>query len=980
MLIQIVAIHLRSKKLLYNILNINLWFALKTLKKNKRQTKFTLLTITITIILYSSVLFIIDSTGSGWANYTRKKGGSQDILLYHTLPNTETGLEDISDISTLDYFFDYKIISEEIQTVLLEDVKIFPRNQIYYEYLNTPGRMYAVNFSYENREGMGPLNLNSNSNLKTNLLYGLNESECIIENSLANQNGWIIGSEIPLNFPTFNNTINYTVVGIIDEENAYTAKLSPSIIIDITNLHQIHPELQGKANVLALRIENYYEFYHLFNQKKTRSDLSNLGGTIIEQLGLEQWTIEYPNLFQFDKNYELILSFSFLTVYMGIGAALFCGLLFYNYLSLSLNEKIREMGVLKVMGAKSIQLFLQNFLQGFLISFSGTMIGMSSAFLLIKYLAFPLYNQIRGVKSFTIMVFSPSLNSAFSILTVGFFIPILITIILALRVSKWSIVNTLNPDHYIEINKQVLSPIQKNLLIITCSILWLIFNFFFFSFLPSTFSNREYFALFQFTSIIIYILFISGAIFILQFSKPLLNFLINFLFKEGSKFHEIIKIGISKHTSKIKGTIILVIIFFANLVAVLTMLQIIGNQIYSRNQFEIGSDIKLELRSGSSETFLKEDLLKLSQIPGVKVTTGMTIFPWDIDIYYHNYYKSLNASISNDVPSFSLQASDVDGLIKTETDIFGIDDSFGSTIAIEQIKLKEGNAEDIFNLICSNSTQNILISSELAKRLILHLDDLLKLDFKRNSEVQSNIFRIVGIYESIPGILVSEPEFLEFERNFGIVINQKKLIEQFGMLSGQKQFLNRILIKLGEEVSETQARNDIKEYFRTKTGSSGWFASDGIEEETQSEQEMFVYFKSLSFFLFFILVFMALVGFLSSAYGLFLERQQEIKIYRTLGLSIDDIQHLLLYEILLTFTLSGIIGTVIGIITAYFGSFTVSTFLNNNIQGKLNPPFGFILLLFTISYWSITTLYQQIFKKKHNFSVIAWENFVKRGV
>lgn len=954
-----------------------MWFALKTLKRNKRQTKFTILTITLTVTLFLSVLFIIDSTDSGYANYSRRKGGYQDFLLYHTLPNIGTDTENLKGLSDIEHFFDYEMISQEIRASISEKIRIFPRTQIYYKYGNNSGQMNAVNFSADWKEGIGPLKLISNP--PTNLDFGLNESECIVENDIANQMGWILRSEISLRFPTFNTTVNYTVVGIIDEKNAYGSKNQPSIIINYDDLCQIHPDLQGKTNKVAIMIENYYDYYHRINQKETMGDLLDLGGNLLEQLGMDKWDIEYPNLFFFNKDKVLVLSFSFTSVYLGIGAVLFCGVLFYNYLSLSLNEKVREMGVLKVVGAKSFQLFLQNFLQGFLVSSIGTGIGIGGAVFIMKYLAFPFYNLIFGSNSFAVMVFSPSLNSFFFALSVGLFIPIIITIFLSLRVSKWSIVNTLNPDHYIELKTQTFSKTQKKILIIICGIIWLIFNFFFFNFLPTMFSNREYLSLFQFMSIVLYLLFISGAIFALKFSKPILNFLIRFLFREGSKFHEIIKIGVSKHTSKIKGTIILVIIFFANLVTVLSLIQSIGNQIYTRNQFEIGSNIKIDTKSGVSETFLKEDLSKLALISGVEVVTGMMIFPWEIETYYLNNYESMNISATDGIPSFSLQASDIDGVLEKDPDVFGIDDAFSSTIVKEQIIMSEGNAEEAFNQIHSNSSQNVLISTDLAVSLMVHLNDLLKLDFKRNSEIQSAIFHIVGIYESIPGILVSEPKYLEFSRNYGVVLSQNCLVDRFGLISGQQQYLNRILIKAGVESSETRVIKEIKGYFEIKSGSYRWINFVGIEEETQSEQEMFFYFKLISFFLFFILVFMALVGFLSSAYGLFLERQQEIKIYRALGLSIGDIQNLLLYEILLTFTVSGVIGTIIGFINSYIGSIAVSTLLNNNIRGKFIPPIGFIVLLFITSYFSILLLYQKIFKKKHDFSVIAWESYVKRG-
>ena len=53
----------------------------KLFKKKKKDHRNSIIIIAITILLYSSILFTIDSVSPAFANYAHVRGGYQDLLI-----------------------------------------------------------------------------------------------------------------------------------------------------------------------------------------------------------------------------------------------------------------------------------------------------------------------------------------------------------------------------------------------------------------------------------------------------------------------------------------------------------------------------------------------------------------------------------------------------------------------------------------------------------------------------------------------------------------------------------------------------------------------------------------------------------------------------------------------------------------------------------------------------------------------------------
>jgi putative ABC transport system permease protein len=94
-------------------------------------------------------------------------------------------------------------------------------------------------------------------------------------------------------------------------------------------------------------------------------------------------------------------------------------------------------------------------------------------------------------------------------------------------------------------------------------------------------------------------------------------------------------------------------------------------------------------------------------------------------------------------------------------------------------------------------------------------------------------------------------------------------------------------------------------------------------------------------------VFICIFGLLSSSYSTIIERKKEIGIVRTLGLKGRDINRLFIIEALIIMISSGIIGTIVGWLTAWL--VTSNLTLLTEMPEVLTFPWFNIVVIFSLS-------------------------------
>ena len=162
----------------------------------------------------------------------------------------------------------------------------------------------------------------------------------------------------------------------------------------------IAPMPKDKKTVSKL-VELYYDSYDLYDAEKADT-FYLLSNNVTEGL-------------------QLIVSFvstgSKIFLYIGIGFAVFSILLFYNYVSLSIANKRREIGILRAVGARGFDVFKIFFSEAFIISMINFFISIISVFII----SIELNKSLAENLSFAMTILSPGIITIALVLGVSIF-------------------------------------------------------------------------------------------------------------------------------------------------------------------------------------------------------------------------------------------------------------------------------------------------------------------------------------------------------------------------------------------------------------------------------------------------------------------------------------------------------------------------------------------------------------------------------
>ena len=98
---------------------------------------------------------------------------------------------------------------------------------------------------------------------------------------------------------------------------------------------------------------------------------------------------------------NMLMMFSSIFLYVGIGLAVFSMLLFYNFISISINNKKREIGILRAVGAKRADVFKIFYSEACIIALVNFLLSVICTFVLSFIMNLELANS--GLITFAVM-------------------------------------------------------------------------------------------------------------------------------------------------------------------------------------------------------------------------------------------------------------------------------------------------------------------------------------------------------------------------------------------------------------------------------------------------------------------------------------------------------------------------------------------------------------------------------------------------
>ena len=924
----------------------------KLFLKKRKDHRNSIIIIGITILLYSAILFSIDSVSPVLDHYAHVRGGNQDIVLQKKNMSPDSSMN----------LFNYQTVSGQLDFEVAEIKHCVPRLYLDSYISRKWYRTLGIDFSTEYFLQIGLEKLISNI---TSPFSGLSSNECIVSQEIFQKRNLSMADKIQIHFDGFNITQNFSIVGVYDpfDNYPYSEDWIPAILIDLHSFWLNFPEYNQKINSLSIILNPNSELYQLEDYEGSQTAIIQIGNKILTPLGYSSWDLHYPNMKYFDTADITHLIMSAISIFTKILVTFLCIILIYNCVSTSLANRIREMGIFSALGAKKRDLFLQLIMEGVIIGGVATILGLIGAIFASRVLIVPIINNVmisRYEVGFKLVI---SFQKILDVLSLGFLTSIIISIFPSMQIFRWSVVDTINPDNRLEnpdysSNNEMNSIIKKNKQFFLFSSTIFLLGVYFFDIITKMYTSASIYSFLKNIVIILCVSMVGLVIISYVIIKYTIPVLISIMSAITHKSSELLKLGINKHRRKNQIISIMLILSFSIMSFMFSYIGLMGDQITSRTQLNFGSDISIHAEDGRNLQITQEHINSLREIEGVESISGMINSLDMLEDYYN--FPSRQESMEF---GFSVSRSDL--FEKISAKIYGIDKNYLSVIFQDQIQMEEGDFIEDISQLFDNSSINIFISSDLSNNLNLNQFDNLNLEFRRNDEIKVIEARIIGIFNTLPGISYSDDPFGSsiFDE---ILISHENLNHFFSLPQHNHQYHTRLFIKLHSNASPNQMLTEILECF---DGYSWAVNYDLYKEQIDNDGLLIVLAKIIVYLCGAAVILMAIFGFVSSSYSVFIERRNEIKIYRAIGLSVLSIKSYFTLELSFLLFLNGIVGTIIGFISSITFSTMSMLFFGANVPIKL--PVIQMILIFILCWASLKLQFRRMFNSQIKRAVFS---------
>jgi ABC-type lipoprotein release transport system permease subunit len=290
--------------------------------------------------------------------------------------------------------------------------------------------------------------------------------------------------------------------------------------------------------------------------------------------------------------------------------------------------------------------------------------------------------------------------------------------------------------------------------------------------------------------------------------------------------------------------------------------------------------------------------------------------------------------------------------------------------------MEEGEIAKIFPQLFNETQINVLISYEVSQSFGVKTNDYIQLEFSRNQQSETVNAKVIGVYNDFPGFFATLPDNM-FKKQGGIILDRAHYVRYLHLPGGENGYLSKIYLKVSSSADPHEVYNRFIAYFSQYPK----FQLDTLHIfdfifGNKSQEGLLVLARVLSFVLFIAIVSIVIIGFISSSYAVFIERQREIIIYRALGLNLQDLRKLFFYELLILLIGNSFIGSLIGMSASYFFGNLTRMFFYSKSQFTL--PFDLLALMLIICTALLYLFYKRLFEKKMKPQLLSSTSFFGR--
>ncbi len=964
------------------------------LKRDKAKAIFGISGIAVSLFLLTAIGMLNDTMSYNYVKMITNTTGSADILITRTI---KTDL-------TYDPFFDQDIIDEKLQDI--EGVEeLFPRVMMLVKSSsdkttsNGTLEMYGLDFEKEFDNGhMGDLIIADEEGNETDEIYEStpNDGECVLLWKAAELLNVTRDDIIHLQYQQY--TLDLKVTEICFQDLKFMQFETALILINLNQAQQFLNR-EGKINMIMGTIKNPEQVYDTSNMEETTRKLREIGSNIQERLDINDYTVALPKLEELEGGEFMLMGTTILFWFITILSMMITGILINSILSTSVEERIREFGILRVVGGKKTFPLKMVLFEGVLLGLFGSIIGILLGWIFTKPIAlafFAMYN-FEGFEDIEFILLPQTVVLG---ATIGISVSFLVAMLPALRTSRMNLIKSITPfrskEEGWEVAKEGSMNVKSFLIGISIATIGMII----FVLLPRIFTTGNILliaALFigLLSAILIGLVFASVGII------PLIQQLFVGIISPGiKKYGHIIKISLKRYRRRNTSTIIMFAISFSFIFFVTSYTEMQSDNLALNFEFQYGSDLVI-VNQGSSED---DSGVTVEMVDELKTLEGVD----EIAYTLHNTFDiqaaiSVVMSVSEEGTGFQedsaqtqmtslfnyyarqmqtkyrVEIADVSNHDNLEVGLIGVDQDFLDLIDQDMLiwKSDKSNTEDSFAEVFDNNNTCIIAASIASVIGVEEVGDEVRLTFynpqQTNDPGNITIFKVVGISGGVPGFWNFRSS--EFSASGGGVLisldNYMRLMDIPN--AGTPQMLvDKVFINLSNKTEGNikETKEDIQAMYKNKS----FIIDDAISKinyiREQNDRQNLLMEVILMF-----TVIICLFGLISSMYSVILERTFEIGILRSMGLKARNVRNMFLLESMIVMLSAGIMGTIIGSYCAYLmetnlGLLTempvifaipIDTLLRTFIISISVGVVGMYLVLIKISRQSIMDIFRRTF-------------------
>ncbi len=935
------------------------------IKRDRAKALFAIGGIAVSIILLTAIGMVNDSMSYNYMGMITRSTGSSDIII------SEVPKSDL----TFDPFFDESIIDNELHDISGVE-ELFPRIMMLAkassDNINSTGtlQIYGIDFIKEANNGhIGDLKLVNEDGKETGEIYNSEPrlGECVILWIVAELLNVSLGDVVYLESQF--DTLDVEVVAICKQDSKFTNFENALVIINLQQA-QLFLDKVGQINLIMGIIENPQSIYVVSDIAFTKRKIREIGTRIQQRLDPNIYAVSMPKLQEITSQQFMLISMTIIFWFITIISMLITGILINSILSTSSEERVREYGILRVVGGKKTFPVKMVIFEGIIIGVVGSIIGIIIGLVGTEPIVnamfvttdFPIQNMEYVIQPQTIIV-------AFSI---GFGVSLVVSLFPALRTAKIDIIKSITPFHKKEegweIKKEGSMNVRNFLVGISLATIGMIV----FLLLPTISVTGDLMtvaALFIGLIVAILIGLVFASVGIIPIIQSLLISAITPLIR---RYAHIIKISLKRNRRRNTSTIVMFAISFSFIFFITSVTEMESKNMSTNLKFQYGSDLVLINQGLDSENkAVTLDLVQeLKSVHGVE-DTAITLFNmFDFTAILSVLFdfsegtmsfdeEAINDAFVNIFEFYSAQASTKYQVIAG--DIAEFDEIEIGFIGVEKnyYKLMDENLmiwsspQSGFNYSFSQLYEynnTCIIANSLASVLgINDVGEYIRLTFY-NPKVDNDLgnvtlFRVVGISGGMPGFTNFRSSQAMAEGG-GIMVSTENYMRLMDVKDpgGSSMIIDKVFINLVDDSLEIieETKEEIE-----KLAKDTEFVLDDAITKVNFMQSMLDRQSTLMEVILWFAIVIAIFGLISTMYAIMLERKFEIGILRSMGMKAKDVRKLFLVESIIIMLSSGTMGTIIGTYCAYLMETNLGLFTEMPIVFSI--PVDVLIRVFSIS-------------------------------